>query len=286
MEFAVNASSPDVGSSRRRMRGSVKTWIAIDTRRFSPPEIPLTSSPPTRLSAQSFRPILSRTSSARRFFSSLLMNDGRRSPAAKRRVSRTVRDGNNASSSWQTYEQTDRMTESEGRAPLKVSFPAGRYFVPTESRSRRAMALSSDVFPLPEGPMMTFNTPALNVALTGFKIVFVGSFFPNCVLLSKANENSFSSKSIVRTSATERAVIFSLPAERSVSETRARAMVISTLMMRSPITDSTKKNTTKARHTRMGLATQSFGKPRDSIIYAPVYCLHLGSDLSFEAGQS
>lgn len=286
MELAVNASRPEVGSSRSSTRGSVKTCTAILARLFSPPEIPLIISLPIRLLAQSFSPILSNTSSALSYFSCVLMNEGRRRPAANRRVSRTVSDGNSASSSWQTYEQTERITESEGTAPLNFNLPEDRYLVPMEFRSLSAMALRSDVLPLPDGPIMTLRVPAWKVVVTGLTIQCLGRDLPVADFLSNASANLSSPTSMALTSAMDRAVIFSFPADRSVSVVRALATVISTLRNVRPIVDSSKKKTMKEASATIGLAIQFVGKPRDFMIYAPVYCSHAGLSLPPGYGQS
>lgn len=48
---AVNESKPEVGSSNRIQNGSVTNSTPIDVLFLSPPEIPLTSGPPTWVSA-------------------------------------------------------------------------------------------------------------------------------------------------------------------------------------------------------------------------------------------
>ncbi len=62
---AVDASRPEVGSSRIKILGSSINRIPIDTRLFSPPLIPLTSALPIGVFAQFFRPNSSRIRSAR-----------------------------------------------------------------------------------------------------------------------------------------------------------------------------------------------------------------------------
>ena len=150
--------------------------MAIVTRRFSPPLIPFTTSLPTRLSAQSRRPIFRSTDSARCCFSSFERWAGRRRPAAKCRFSRTVRYGRSASSSWQTYEQIERTTFSDGIAPLKNISPRVSYLVAIELCRRLAMRLSKEVLPDPEGPMITLSTPGSKVVLRGFRIESLGTF--------------------------------------------------------------------------------------------------------------
>ncbi|GAO20091.1 hypothetical protein UVI_02060710 [Ustilaginoidea virens] len=59
------------------------------------------------------------------------------------------------------------MTESEGTDPLKVTCPKVWYFARIVFRSRNAIAFSNDVFPLPDGPMMTLSTPARKVVVIG-----------------------------------------------------------------------------------------------------------------------
>eukprot|EP00959_Pyramimonas_sp_CCMP1952_P153180 3204360-Pyramimonas_sp.AAC.1 len=43
---AAALSSPEVGSSRKRMRGAATTSHPMDTRRFWPPDRPRSSAPP------------------------------------------------------------------------------------------------------------------------------------------------------------------------------------------------------------------------------------------------
>lgn len=52
--------SPVVGSSRKRSAGRVRSSVAMESLRFSPPEMPLDSPPPTRESRTSVRPSSSR----------------------------------------------------------------------------------------------------------------------------------------------------------------------------------------------------------------------------------
>ena len=59
---AVELSRPLVGSSQRRRLGSVISSYPILVLFLSPPEIPLTRTPPIRVSLQSRRPSLSMTS--------------------------------------------------------------------------------------------------------------------------------------------------------------------------------------------------------------------------------
>jgi len=127
-EAARKASRPDVGyicsrdqqglkmtmdsasrhsSSSNSMRGSVKLYIAMDTRLFSLPLIPFISSLPTGLSTQPLSPNFSGSSSARLFFAATLMNGERRILAANIHVSLTVNDGIRTSSSCTTKDVTD-----------------------------------------------------------------------------------------------------------------------------------------------------------------------------------
>ena len=67
-----------------QVRCSLST--ASDSLRFSPPEMPLTSSPPTLISATSFSPSSTITSSARAILASRLKLSGKRRIAANRRL--------------------------------------------------------------------------------------------------------------------------------------------------------------------------------------------------------
>lgn len=65
--------SPVVGSSRKRRAGRVSSSVPIDSRRFSPPDIPLESPPPIRESLISRRPSCPRTCSSFFFHRCVLM---------------------------------------------------------------------------------------------------------------------------------------------------------------------------------------------------------------------
>jgi hypothetical protein len=57
--MAAVESNPEVGSSNKSMGDRWSSEIAIDSRRFWPPEIPLIKGSPTRVSAQVTNPISS-----------------------------------------------------------------------------------------------------------------------------------------------------------------------------------------------------------------------------------
>ena len=93
----VKASRPVVGSSQYSSAGSVTSWQAVVTRRASPPLMPRTRCPPTRVSATSLRPssVMSASTTARLCWREA--DAGSLSRAAKRSVSRTVRNGSRKS---------------------------------------------------------------------------------------------------------------------------------------------------------------------------------------------
>lgn len=97
------------------------------------------------ISAQSRNPILRMISSALRFLSAADIVLGNRNAAAYRRVSRTVNDGSNASSSCVTYEHKDRITEAEGDDPLNSMRPEELYRAVKELCRRRAIRLSNEL---------------------------------------------------------------------------------------------------------------------------------------------
>jgi len=193
------------------------------TRRFSPPLMPFKSSSPTKTSAQSLNPIFSNTSSALFTFSSLLIDLGSLSPAANLNVSRTVKYGNSALSSCVTYEHSDRASLSVGWTPLNNIVPEVWYLVLSEERSRRAMVLSNDDFPLPEGPRITFNSPARNVVETPLSTSRVLPFpgLTDASWISSARSTN-STSTFLTSSPLRFSPIISFPAEASGSSFRVR----------------------------------------------------------------
>lgn len=142
------ANVPEVGSSAKMMDGEVTSSHAIDTRRFSPPEMARLPDSPTLLSRMPRMPsscIVSRTLS---FLSSNDMSRGRRRSAELRIVSYTVRVPMSVSS-WSTKPTTRLYSASENLRPFtKISPPIAPRFDLRESRSRNVL------LPEPEAPMM------------------------------------------------------------------------------------------------------------------------------------
>mmetsp|Transcript_22804 Transcript_22804/g.55376 ORF Transcript_22804/g.55376 Transcript_22804/m.55376 type:complete len:219 (+) Transcript_22804:1391-2047(+) len=145
--YAELESSPEVGSSRKRIFGFVMSSTPIDTRRFSPPEIPRISSFPIRLSAQlsrsrSFRILSTKTSRfcSDRFPGSLIF-------AENVRASLGVCVGYSASSCI-TKAILLRKSTGSISSPSAVTTPCqGRL-------CRPARVVISVVFPEPLGPIM------------------------------------------------------------------------------------------------------------------------------------
>lgn len=102
---------------------------------------------------RTLRPIFKSTCSARLFFSAFVIHEGRRRLAANCRVSRTVRDGSNPSSSCVTNDMIDSTTDDEASAPLKSILPRTLYLVVIELLSLPAIPRSSEVLPDPDGPL-------------------------------------------------------------------------------------------------------------------------------------
>ena len=163
------------------------------------------------------------------------------------------------------------MTESEGTDPLKVTCPKVRYFARIVFRSRNAIAFSNDVFPLPDGPMTTLSTPARKVVVTGYKMTFLGCHFPEPFLLSRTRASPSKPRSIIPVSWNMRSVIFSFPADKSVSEVWDREIEVSALRNRKPKTDKMVKKATNDVNMMMGRATQLLGNPSESMTKSPEY---------------
>jgi len=83
-------SRPVVGSSRNMRPGHMSSSTPMLTRRFSPPDSPLTNSSPIVLSTTRWRPSWPITSHTRAFFSPSGASPGIRSTAWKVRCSLTV----------------------------------------------------------------------------------------------------------------------------------------------------------------------------------------------------
>ena len=88
--YAANASSPDVGSSRKTSVGFMTSSIPTEVRFFWPPEIPRIISSPMYVSAQSSRPRSTSIRSTIARFSSIDTDDGSRSIAENMIASRGV----------------------------------------------------------------------------------------------------------------------------------------------------------------------------------------------------
>jgi hypothetical protein len=101
-------------------------------------------------------------------------------------------------------------------------------------------------------------------------MVFVGSFFPRIVLLSRSSANLSRPISTVLTSVADLKVIFSFPAERSVFDSLALAMLISTGMNLNPTQERKENITTNPTRTTIGLAIQFDGNPSAFMMKAPV----------------
>mmetsp|Transcript_8874 Transcript_8874/g.25791 ORF Transcript_8874/g.25791 Transcript_8874/m.25791 type:complete len:247 (+) Transcript_8874:1479-2219(+) len=162
---AVAASSPDVGSSRKSMLGFDTSSTAIAVRLRSPPETPRFSPPglPTSVSAQRCRDSSAITSSTLASMASGGSDDGSRSSAAKRMVSRTVRCCSMISS-WKTNAHCRRDTLSGARSFSKMCPLTSA--LPRTLTTRCASTCSSVVFPEPEGPMMAIISPPRTSPLT------------------------------------------------------------------------------------------------------------------------
>ena len=99
--LAVVESKPEVGSSKKSTLGSLRSCIAIERRRFSPPDIPFRIEDPITVSAHSNNPTF--------LINDIIMegilswfSSGSLKRAWKKRVSRTVKVGIRESSLWST----------------------------------------------------------------------------------------------------------------------------------------------------------------------------------------
>mmetsp|Transcript_85633 Transcript_85633/g.261991 ORF Transcript_85633/g.261991 Transcript_85633/m.261991 type:complete len:213 (-) Transcript_85633:204-842(-) len=166
--IAWKLSKPDVGSSRKTMRG---WWINSQpmlTRLRSPPEMPRCPgrSLPMTVSAAGKRPKREMAASTRWARSTAC---GKRSLATKDKVSRTV-DNANKASSCSTYAVTEgtsrRVTGSMASpfAPTRMS-PSSR--LPLGAAGvRPANAFNNEVLPEPLGPRMANTSPGRARPLT------------------------------------------------------------------------------------------------------------------------
>mmetsp|Transcript_13941 Transcript_13941/g.43555 ORF Transcript_13941/g.43555 Transcript_13941/m.43555 type:complete len:245 (+) Transcript_13941:1237-1971(+) len=158
VECAPYESSPDVGSSRKMIEGSVTSSTPIAVRFFSPPESPLTYSLPTNVSAHVESRRLSSISST---IPSLLARGsarGRRRYAEKRSASRGVVKGSNASCCI-TYATWLRKPTGSTSCPSTSTRPV--IVLVRSDATRPARMLSSDVLPAPDGPMIATTSPLL-----------------------------------------------------------------------------------------------------------------------------
>jgi len=102
MTLCVDAESkPDVGSSNSRIDGSDSSSMAMLSRRFWPPEMPLRKISPTSVCSHTRSPISSMTVCTRSTMCWCVMELGRLSLAAISSVSSTVNEPS-SESSWAT----------------------------------------------------------------------------------------------------------------------------------------------------------------------------------------
>ena len=135
------------------MDGLVTSSHAIETRRFSPPEMPLAPLSPTRLSRIPRIPSSCIVSSVRMRLSSNAMSRGRRSRAEYRTVSNTGRVPMSVSS-WSTKPTTRRYSDAETCRPLTRISPdtAPRF----DLRARRSSRVD---LPAPDAPRTAMTSP-------------------------------------------------------------------------------------------------------------------------------
>mmetsp|Transcript_20596 Transcript_20596/g.70027 ORF Transcript_20596/g.70027 Transcript_20596/m.70027 type:complete len:200 (-) Transcript_20596:84-683(-) len=158
-ERAVDESSPDVGSSRKRRAGAFTSSTAMAVRFLSPPETPrFIMSPILALETRSRpRSSMRRSTRSRRSASGVLC--GRRSLALKRIVSRTV-SALRRRSSWNTK-------PSLRLKALSMGLPSTRICPLTRLGSVRwASTLMRLVLPLPLGPMSASISPPERAPVT------------------------------------------------------------------------------------------------------------------------
>mmetsp|Transcript_68686 Transcript_68686/g.191556 ORF Transcript_68686/g.191556 Transcript_68686/m.191556 type:complete len:357 (+) Transcript_68686:1758-2828(+) len=151
-------SRPEVGSSRNSTGGCVSSSTAIETRRFSPPEIPRCMSLPMVTSEIDERPSCITTSLARSFLSANETLVSMRSCAWSSSCSDTVSEAGRMSSCT-TYPDTARRCLALSGRPLRRTVPVVRpWFL------RPARISSSEVLPAPEGPISAQTSPGGEVS--------------------------------------------------------------------------------------------------------------------------
>eukprot|EP00162_Nutomonas_longa_P022010 comp4980_c0_seq1/m.3983 comp4980_c0_seq1/g.3983 ORF comp4980_c0_seq1/g.3983 comp4980_c0_seq1/m.3983 type:complete len:224 (+) comp4980_c0_seq1:725-1396(+) len=150
-EFAVLLSSPLVGSSRNRIEGRATSSMAMETRRFSPPERSMMG--------------LVRMCAMPRACATLWMSAVRsaaRNPAGRRVRAECVRvsSGVMLSKSTRSCGTNPRhgcISRTRISWPLTVMWPSVGITLPERM-------LSSDVLPAPDGPRMHVTVPAVSLA--------------------------------------------------------------------------------------------------------------------------
>ena len=140
-------SRPVVGSSRNMRPGHMSSSTPMLTRRFSPPDSPLTNSSPIMVSTTFRSPSWETTSHTRAFFSSRDVCRDMRSTAWNKRCSQTV-GVPGRTTSCATYPERRRTCPAEAGDPSMQMVPSRAPLrIRPARRSRRV------VFPAPEGPI-------------------------------------------------------------------------------------------------------------------------------------
>ena len=157
---AVEASRPEVGSSRKSSDGSATSSIPMLTRFFCPPEMPRREAPPQMACLCSERESSPITRSTHVSTACADIERGSRSAAANQSCSLTVRHSTIVSSCGTKPCSLVRDSAEQGDPPrVCVSLPAlGLSFAES--------TLISVVFPQPEGPMRAVTVPCTSWPVT------------------------------------------------------------------------------------------------------------------------
>mmetsp|Transcript_26325 Transcript_26325/g.69169 ORF Transcript_26325/g.69169 Transcript_26325/m.69169 type:complete len:271 (-) Transcript_26325:92-904(-) len=151
---AANESRPDVGSSRKMVRGCVISSTPMAVRFFSPPETPRRILSPMMVSAHPLSLSLSSISSTSWVMVPGGVEAGSRSRAEKVMASLGVTVAN-IESSWVTYATSVLARSRVSGLPSRVMAAPGV----SPDASDPHSTLKMDVLPAPDGPMMHATWP-------------------------------------------------------------------------------------------------------------------------------
>ena len=156
----IAESRPDVGSSKNMIRGLLRRPMPIETRFFSPPEMPRTKNPPILVSCALASPSWSMTSCTRAAFCAR-ENSG---PIFRRAVYMSISKIEKVPqsvSNCSTYPVSRERSAGDGTWPSKSTRPSTAPCV-----LRPLMTSISVDFPAPEDPISATIVPASSVPVT------------------------------------------------------------------------------------------------------------------------